>query len=129
MACGRESALSTSLATPDAPPLTSPPSKPPRRIMMSSDLVLTTLDDGVLEITLNRPDKRNALSLELFEAVGEAFDRAADPAVRVVLLRANGPVFCAGIDLASLGGLAADPGEGVFLKGVAHLQDIYLRLE
>jgi enoyl-CoA hydratase/carnithine racemase len=96
---------------------------------MSSDLVLTSVDDGVLEITLNRPDKRNALSLELFEAIGEAFELAAEPGVRVVLLRGNGPVFCAGIDLASLGRLAADPSEGAFLKGVQHLQDIHMRLE
>jgi enoyl-CoA hydratase/carnithine racemase len=96
---------------------------------MSSELVLTSVDDGVLEITLNRPDKRNALSLELFEAVGEAFDRAAEPAVRVILLRGNGPVFCAGIDLGSLAGLATDAGEGAFLSGVQHLQDIFTRLE
>jgi enoyl-CoA hydratase/carnithine racemase len=96
---------------------------------MSSELVLTSIEDGVLEITLNRPDKRNALSLELFEAVGEAFGRAVDPGVRVVLLRGSGLVFCAGIDLASLAGLAGDPAEGAFLKGVQHLQDIYMRLE
>jgi enoyl-CoA hydratase/carnithine racemase len=96
---------------------------------MSSDLVLTTIDAGVLTISLNRAEKRNALSLELFEAVGEAFERAAEPGVRVVLLRGNGPVFCAGIDLASLAGLAGGTDGDGFLKGVQHLQDIYLRLE
>ena len=96
---------------------------------MSSELVLTGVDDGVLEITLNRPEKRNALSLELFEAIGEAFEQAAEPGVNAVLLRANGPIFCAGIDLNSLATLAGDPNEGGFLKGVRHLQDIFMRLE
>jgi enoyl-CoA hydratase/carnithine racemase len=96
---------------------------------MSSELVLTKVEAGVLEITLNRAEKRNALSLELFEAVGEAFEQAADPQVRAVLLRGQGPVFCAGIDLNSLAGLAGDPAEGAFLKGVHHLQDIYMRLD
>jgi enoyl-CoA hydratase/carnithine racemase len=96
---------------------------------MSSELVLTELKEGVLEITLNRPEKRNALSLELFDAVGEAFDQAAEPEVRAVLLLGAGPVFCAGIDLNSLAGLAGDPAEGAFLKGVTHLQDIYMKLD
>jgi len=96
---------------------------------MSSELVLTKVEAGVLEITLNRAEKRNALSLELFEAVGEAFEQAADPQVRAVLLRGEGPVFCAGIDLNSLAELAGDPAEGAFLKGVHHLQDIYMRLD
>ena len=96
---------------------------------MSSELVLTKVEAGVLEITLNRAEKRNALSPELFEAVGEAFEQAADPQVRAVLLRGQGPVFCAGIDLNSLAGLAGDPAEGAFLKGVHHLQDIYMRLD
>lgn len=96
---------------------------------MSPDLVLTHVDSGVLEITLNRPEKRNALSLELFEALGEAFDKAADPQVLAVLVRGNGPVFCAGIDLNSLATLAGDQSDRAFMKGLTHLQDIFMRLE
>ena len=96
---------------------------------MSVDLVLTRVDSGVLEITLNRAEKRNALSLELFDAVGAAFELAADAEVRAVLLRGNGPVFCAGIDLNSLATLAGDQTDGAFLKGLTHLQDIFMRLE
>src|ERR1700682_5279205 len=96
---------------------------------MSSDLVLTGIDEGVLEITLNRPEKRNALSIELFDAIGDAFRLAAEPAVRAVLVRGNGPVFCAGIDLGSLASLAADHTEGGFLSSLQHLQDIFMRLE
>lgn len=94
---------------------------------MTPELVLTEIEDGVLTITLNRPEKRNALSLELFEAIGEAFNRAAQPEVKAVLLKGNGPVFCAGIDLNALGQIGGDIDS--FKAGVAHLQDIYMRLE
>jgi enoyl-CoA hydratase/carnithine racemase len=94
-----------------------------------SDLVLTSIEDCLLTITLNRADKRNALSTELFAALGEAFDRAANPAVRVVLLRGEGKVFCAGIDLESLAALAGGNVRENFPGGVARLQEIYMKLE
>jgi methylglutaconyl-CoA hydratase len=54
-------------------------------------------------LTLNRPDKRNALSRELIGALSDAFARARDDAAaRCVILAAAGPVFCAGMDLAEL---------------------------
>jgi enoyl-CoA hydratase/carnithine racemase len=96
---------------------------------MSSELVLTGVDDGVLEITLNRPEKRNALSIELFDAIGDAFQLAAAPDVRAVLVRGNGPVFCAGIDLGSLASLTSDRSDGAFLSSLQHLQDIFMRLQ
>ena len=96
---------------------------------MTDDLVLTTVEDGLLTITLNRPDKRNALSIELFNAVGAAFDTATAPEVRVVLLRGAGKVFCAGIDLSSLAVLGGGDVRTDFPSGVAHLQEIYMKLE
>ncbi|HXO66728.1 MAG TPA: enoyl-CoA hydratase/isomerase family protein [Candidatus Dormibacteraeota bacterium] len=96
---------------------------------MSSELVLTSIHEGVLEVTLNRPEKRNALSIELFEAMGDAFQLAAEPRVRAVLVRGSGPVFCAGIDLDSLASLAGNRADGAFLSSLHHLQDIYMRLE
>ncbi|MFN2462943.1 MAG: enoyl-CoA hydratase/isomerase family protein [Candidatus Dormibacteria bacterium] len=94
-----------------------------------SEIVHTTLEDGLLTITLNRPEKRNALSLELFAAVGEAFDRANEPAVRTVLLRGEGKVFCAGIDLGSLAELGGGDVHRNFISGVERLQEVYLKLE
>ena len=94
-----------------------------------SDLVLTSVDDGLLTITLNRADKRNALSVELFAAVGEAFDLAAAPGVRTVLLRGEGKVFCAGIDLASLAQLGGGDDRAGFVAAVGRLQEIYMKLE
>ena len=69
---------------------------------MSSSL-LTTLDAGILTLTLNRPEKRNALDAPLLDALGEGLDRAdLDAAVRVVVLRGAGKDFCAGADLDEL---------------------------
>jgi methylglutaconyl-CoA hydratase len=54
-------------------------------------------------LTINRPDKRNALSRELIAALTAAFKRALDDsAARCVLLTGTGPAFCAGMDLAEL---------------------------
>lgn len=53
-----------------------------------SDTVLCDLKDGVATVTLNRPDARNALSMELRVALGEVLGRVElDPAVRAVVLR------------------------------------------
>ena len=54
-------------------------------------------------VTLNRPDRRNALNQGLIAALTEAFERARDdPAARVVILTGAGTSFCAGMDLAEL---------------------------
>jgi enoyl-CoA hydratase len=56
--------------------------------------------DGVVTLTLNRPEKRNALSIELRDAVSDALDRlATDEAVKVAVITGAGGVFCAGFDL------------------------------
>ncbi len=63
--------------------------------------------DGVLTLTLDRPEKRNALNGALVEALSEALAHAAtDETTRVVVLRGNGPDFCSGADLAELEALA-----------------------
>src|SRR5690606_10073908 len=67
-------------------------------------VVLTHCDDrGVLTITLNRPQKRNALNEEMVDLLRAAFTQAKDdPAIKVVVLEAAGNDFCAGIDLKEL---------------------------
>jgi len=74
---------------------------------MADDIVLYEVDDKVGIITLNRPDKLNAISHDLQHALTEAFAKAdADPATSVVLLRAEGRSFCAGYDI----GAKPEPG-------------------
>ncbi|HEY1260323.1 MAG TPA: enoyl-CoA hydratase-related protein [Stellaceae bacterium] len=67
---------------------------------MADPVVLYDPDDKVGIITLNRPEKLNAISPELQQQLLDAFARAdADPATSVVLLRAAGRSFCAGYDI------------------------------
>ena len=61
---------------------------------------LYSVAGGVATITLNRPDYRNALSVEIVNAIGDHFEAAlADPEVRAVLFTHVGNTFCAGADL------------------------------
>jgi methylglutaconyl-CoA hydratase len=70
---------------------------------MSENLVLYELKSPAAVITLNRADKRNALSRGLIDAISDAFARALnEDAVRCVILTGAGSVFCAGMDLAEL---------------------------
>ena len=83
-------------------------------------LVTTTGDGPVLTIELNRPSARNALSVELCDAVVEAFGQAAlDDEARVIVLGGAGPVFCSGADFAAVSGP----------KGVDFLQSFERMLE
>lgn len=67
-----------------------------------SDLLLTRRDDGVLWLTLNRPERKNAISPELREELLAALDEAhTDDEVRCVVITGAGDAFCAGVDLAS----------------------------
>src|SRR3978361_572134 len=65
---------------------------------------------AVRHVVMTRAEKRNAMNGEMVLALGEAFrDAAADDSVRVVVVRGDGPMFSSGMDLSSLGDLAADP--------------------
>ena len=69
---------------------------------MSEEIVRYESGDGVATVTLNRPDRLNALSAELLEALLAAVERAvSDPDVRVVVLTGAGRGFCVGGDLQS----------------------------
>jgi enoyl-CoA hydratase/carnithine racemase len=75
-----------------------------------SSLVSVSLLDGVANVRLNRPDKRNALSDELFAALFEVVtELPTTSGLRAVVLSGNGPVFCAGLDLGSLTQFASSP--------------------
>jgi 2-(1,2-epoxy-1,2-dihydrophenyl)acetyl-CoA isomerase len=70
---------------------------------MSNDMVLQKLEGGLLTITMNRPERKNALNPEMVAGLVEAARRAADdPEVRAVLLNGAGGSFCVGGDVKSM---------------------------
>ena len=73
---------------------------------MGEELVLFEREGAIAWLTLNRPDKRNALNLETWAALNRHLDaiEAAGEELLVVVLRAKGTVFCAGNDLRQIGG-------------------------
>jgi enoyl-CoA hydratase/carnithine racemase len=78
-----------------------------------SELVTISVEAGVADVRLNRPDKYNALSPEMFTAIieaGEKLGTARD--VRAVVLSGNGAGFCAGLDMASMRGLGGGQSSG-----------------
>ncbi|MEC7615537.1 MAG: enoyl-CoA hydratase [Pseudomonadota bacterium] len=90
----------------------------------AEDLVLADRgEDGVLRLTLNAPRSRNALSESMMTALSSALEEAAqDAAVRVIVIAANGPVFCAGHNLKEITAArsapenAADRGRAYFTR-------------
>ena len=75
--------------------------------------------DAVAVVTLDRPERLNALTVEMREALGTAFERAArDPEVRAVLLQASGAAFCASGDVTRMGDFT--PASGRDLLKLAH---------
>src|SRR3954462_10462056 len=67
---------------------------------MSAELVLYASDDKVGIVTLNRPEKLNALSMDMRLAIRDVLKRAdADDATSVIVLRAEGRSFCVGFDV------------------------------
>ncbi|MBV8742903.1 MAG: enoyl-CoA hydratase/isomerase family protein [Sinobacteraceae bacterium] len=87
--------------------------------------VLVAQADGVCELRLNRPEKRNALTLAMYGALGEAIRKAeADDSVQVILLSGAGESFTAGNDLADfLSGPALDE-QHQALRFIRQLPDI-----
>ncbi len=86
--------------------------------MTDSPLLIT--DHGAVRlVTINRPDKLNALNLATLDALHAAFDDAAiDPAVRVVVLTGGGPkAFVAGADIAEMNALTPVQGRDFSLRG------------
>ena len=93
-----------------------------------SDRLLVALDGGVLALTLNRPDKRNAIDTAMITALHASLERAElDADVRVVVVRGAGKDFCAGADLAELldsVGQSADQNRA----HAQHLGDVFIRM-
>ncbi len=94
--------------------------------MMS--MVEYLVSDRIGFITLNRPDKRNALGFEMVTELKAAFAKAeSDAHVKVIVLKANGQSFCAGADLAYLQQLQQNSFEEN-LADSSHLKELFLSI-
>lgn len=79
--------------------------------------LLTHLESGVLRLTLNRPERRNALSEELLTELEQVLEQtASDPQVRVVVLAAAGSVFSSGHDLSEMVGRSEREYQALFAR-------------
>jgi enoyl-CoA hydratase/carnithine racemase len=88
---------------------------------MNYQHITSSLQDGVLEIVLNRPDKLNAYTAIMGDELADAFRRAdTDDAVRVVLVTGAGRVFCAGADISA----GADAFDTTSAAGSASFGDV-----
>src|SRR5438445_974141 len=96
------------------------------QLVENEPILLQRIADGIATLTLNRPAARNALSMAL---MGELIDALAalesDPAVKVVVIAAAGPAFCAGHDLKEL---RSDPRREAYEATFAHCSRLMLAL-
>ncbi len=103
---------------------------------MSEKELLGHKDGPIFTITLNRPEKRNAIPFEWLEQICEMVDELAyDPEVRVIIIKGEGKVFSAGVDFSSLGALVGrfmgeSAGGGMSIRSDVSKYQYYLtRLE
>jgi enoyl-CoA hydratase/carnithine racemase len=91
-----------------------------------TDTVVITRTDGVLEIRLNRPEKKNALTRVMYDAMADAFVQVdADPTLRVALLTGTGDTFTSGNDIGDFQARAAsnrDSSASRFLPTISSMQ-------
>lgn len=77
-----------------------------------SERVTIEINAGVADVRLNRPDKRNALDVEMFDALAAAGERLkTEPGLRAVVLSGEGASFCAGLDLSAMAAMAGAGGD------------------
>jgi enoyl-CoA hydratase/carnithine racemase len=105
-------------------------------MQMPHEHVIGNKKNSVYTLTINRPDKRNALTFEMLAAIAAEVEKTIlDPEVRAVVIKGEGKVFSAGVDFNSLGRLAADVSAlggriGPFLRAEIHKGQQWLnRLE
>ncbi|MBR9835316.1 MAG: enoyl-CoA hydratase [Alphaproteobacteria bacterium] len=88
-----------------------------------TDHLLASLDDGVLTLTMNRPEARNAMSAELNQGLQTALAKAElDDQVRCIILTGAGKGFCAGGDVKGMNARNAGSGERVAIDTAIHRQ-------
>jgi enoyl-CoA hydratase/carnithine racemase len=90
-----------------------------------SDRVTITIEGGVADVRMNRPDKRNALDNAMFQALVDAGESLKlDPSVRAVVLSGEGASFCAGLDFGSFQQMAGGDAKAMQGDGaVGHIPE------
>jgi len=101
---------------------------------MSDPLIQCRIEDTIYHVTLNRPEKRNAINLDMVEELGRVMrDADKHPELRAIILSGEGPLFSAGVDVMSLVSGRAEAGDvnpGRWLRRVAdRLQDALYVME
>src|SRR4030043_203924 len=104
-----------------------------RRAFMANQIVKWEVKDGIGTVSLNRPEKRNAINGEVLEGINKAFTELSLSAeTKVILLQGVGPAFSAGIDFKYLAATTQDdrraPGIGI-REGIDAIQSIFNRIE
>ena len=95
---------------------------------MNDAVLVDRIDEGLMEITLNRPDRLNAINEAFIDAMHAAFDRVeADPDLRAVVLSGAGRGFCAGADLHETVDLAQQTSADLY-RGQQRLSAMSVRL-
>jgi enoyl-CoA hydratase/carnithine racemase len=81
-----------------------------------SNAVRTEQNDFIFEIILNRPEKLNAVNMEMLAGIAEAVEKAVESNARAVVLRGEGKLFSSGLDfgMAMGGGISIEPGMAAF---------------
>ncbi len=94
---------------------------------MSYTTLLTSLAEGILTVTINRPDKLNALNKEVFNDLDAVLDTIyADATIKSVIITGSGTkAFVAGADIAEFGNLTAQQGMHLAKRG----QDVFFKIE
>jgi enoyl-CoA hydratase len=94
---------------------------------MAYQTLLTTLENGIFIITINRPDKLNALNKQVFTDLDAAIDEVYSNAdIKTVIITGAGPkAFVAGADITEFGGLSKDEAMALAKRG----QDVFFKIE
>ena len=86
---------------------------------MSEPAVIVESQDHILTVTLNRPEKRNAVNAEVMCRLNDAWDQLdQDDDLRVAILTGNGSTFCAGMDLKEIGIIGVRPAANEWIARV-----------
>jgi enoyl-CoA hydratase len=94
---------------------------------MAYQTLLTALNDGIFTITINRPDKLNALNKDVFNDLDAVMDEVyTNAAIQSVIITGAGPkAFVAGADITEFGSLSIEQGKALAKRG----QDVFLKIE